>query len=334
MPLGRSRTQTEEHEHTWGGLPVTVYKGVFCRVSDLLPSFERRPFQTMGAPHTLTRANDRLKAIVRLPTAADSAEVPVGVVSRQYRLVQHQDVIKCLEEAFKVQRIDPAPLETLLSLTPNGERMALSILFPDEARFRYSINSGDDMGFRLECFNSVDGTMKFTMVMGWLRFVCSNGLVLGKTLAHVRRAHTPSLELGEVSDAIRRGVGKVEADRRQWDEWRSVALEFDALRDWVDSPLKAHWGAKAATRTFAVCMTGSDIELTNSFESALPSVRGFKEHRKVPGAPARAATVFDVAQALSWVAGQRRDLTASTQRVLDVESMVTMLIRTIHKRRN
>jgi Domain of unknown function (DUF932) len=36
---------------------------------------------------------------------------------------------------------------------------------------------GNPLGLRLECFNSVDGSSRLVILFGWLRFVCTNGLV-------------------------------------------------------------------------------------------------------------------------------------------------------------
>lgn len=315
-------------------MPVTVHHVTFGDVQGLLPSFARRPFRILAEPSSPTRANERLTAIVRLPTSSDSDEVPVGVVSHNYQLVQHRDVVACVNTSLESRVIESAGLDTVLSLTPNAERMALSVLLPEDERFRYKTAANDYMGLRLECFNSVDGTMKFTLAMGWLRFVCSNGLLIGKALTHIRRAHTPSLALEGVSDAISRGIKKAVEDHRTWDQWQSVRVEFEALRDWADGPLMRRWGTKSAARTFALCMHGRDIEFTDPFESAPPSARSFKLTEVVPGAVAPASTVFDIAQALSWVAGQKHDLAASIDSVRDIEPTMKLLLRRIHKYRN
>jgi hypothetical protein len=248
--------------------------------------------------------------------------------------VQHREVVVCVREALTSERIEPATFETTLTLTANGERMALSVLMPEEDRFDYSIAPNDAMRFRLECFNSVDGTMRLMLAMGWLRFVCSNGLVLGRSVAHVRRAHTPTLNLRYVGRAIREGLINAAKDRTRWDAWRSTRVEPEALRRWADGSLRQQWGVKAAARTFAICTTGSDVELIKPFESNLPSQRSSTPLGKVPGAPPAATNVFDVAQALSWVAGQRRDLDASAAAIRDIPTVVDMLVRRLHERRN
>jgi hypothetical protein len=324
----------EQKGPRWGGMPVTIHRGPLAEMPGLVPEFRRGQFSVPSATGRAVRASGRLEAIVRLPIVDDQSEVAVAVVSRDYQLVQHREVIGSVAEALKNEGIDAAAFKTRLALTTNGERMALSVLMPDEDRFTYPIAEDDSMRFRLECFNSVDGSMTFMMAMGWLRFVCSNGLVVGKALTHVRRAHTPALDLGYVSAAIRQGLCKAKTDRAYWDVWQSSRVELEPLRDWTDGPLKKHWGVKAAARAFAICTTGYDVELTKPFESAPPSKRSATRAKRVPGAPRWATNAFDVAQALSWVAGQRRDLAASVTGIRDIPNMVNVLVEKLRKRRN
>ena len=47
-----------------------------------------------------SRLNERLDTIVRKPTADDRTYVPVGVVSKEYTLVQHDEIVDIAEEAL------------------------------------------------------------------------------------------------------------------------------------------------------------------------------------------------------------------------------------------
>ena len=62
----------------------------------------------------------------------------------------------------------------------------------------------DEIRFRIEIFNSVEGSCRLMAVAGWLRFVCYNGLILGAALGLLRRQHRQQLlieELGSVLEA-------------------------------------------------------------------------------------------------------------------------------------
>jgi hypothetical protein len=303
-----ARLRVEQNVGTWLSMPVTRYRGRLTQLVSVVPQFERRPFETPRMPGRATRANEHYDAIVRIPVTAAEAEVPVGIVSRSYRLVQHREVIEHILEVMREADIDTEGINASVSLTTYGERMALSILLPDQDRFSYQLGPDDSMRLRLECFNSVDRSTKFMAVVGWLRFVCRNGLVLGKTLAYLRGAHTQQLDVESFRTAVHEGIRDADLDRARCEAWRAASVGREAVTAWVDEPLRKAWGVKAAARVYAICRTGFDLVLTSPFEKAPPSRRAGEQGRRVPGAPERSETAFDVAQALSWLAGQRKDL--------------------------
>ncbi len=53
---------------------------------------------------------------------------------------------------------------------------------------------------RLECFNSVNGSTRFRALLGWFRFICSNGMVIGVIRSDVLRRHVGDLGLGITVD--------------------------------------------------------------------------------------------------------------------------------------
>ena len=76
----------------WSSLGVTVHAGYLEELRERIPRFGRRGFgltQPGGDRSTLSR---RLGTIVRLPYGADADHIPIATVSRDYVLVQHDDV--------------------------------------------------------------------------------------------------------------------------------------------------------------------------------------------------------------------------------------------------
>jgi hypothetical protein len=183
----------------WGSLPVTTHRGRLHLLRDLLPRFERQPFRLAKADGTATPTNPAHQAIVR----ADS-RLPVGVVSRGYQLIQHQDLYDEILKAFGQFTVDARQLESTLSLTENGERMELGILFPQGEQFSFQVREGDAMRFQIKCYNSVDGSARLMLVAGWLRFVCQNGLVTGRSMVNVRERHTGRLDISRIASSLSR----------------------------------------------------------------------------------------------------------------------------------
>src|SRR5206468_9270743 len=93
-------------------------------------------------------------------------------------------------------KLDPNELKCDLGLSDLGEWMNLRIYFPEA--YDHVRQDGDSLGLRLECFNSVDGSSRLLLLLGWIRFICSNGLVIGETRAELRDTHDRHMDLKPV----------------------------------------------------------------------------------------------------------------------------------------
>lgn len=67
--------------------------GTLTDIRAYIPAFERRGFSLTQSGDERTCLNERLDTIVRLPFREDTSFIPVGVVSKDYVLVQHTDVL-------------------------------------------------------------------------------------------------------------------------------------------------------------------------------------------------------------------------------------------------
>lgn len=324
----RKDLAVEENVGTWLGLPITRFRGALADLGGVLPEFERRPFSVPSPPDRSGRASGLYDAIVCPPRSATDTEVPVGVVSRAYQLIQHRAILDRVSAALREASIAVESVSATMLITTHGERMALSVLFPDANRFRYDVGQGDSMRFRIECFNSVEGSTRLMVTAGWFRFVCRNGLVVGRPLAKVRAAHTPNLKFDDVGRSLRHAIGQVNEARTLCERWRGAVVHAEALRRWTDGPLKQAWGVKAAARAYRICLTGRDVVLTDPFERASPSERAGTEGARVPGSRSPSETAFDVAQALSWLADQKRDLASRLEATQEIPNLVNRLIKT------
>lgn len=100
-------------------------EGQLTEIRDAIPGFERRPFAASRREGNGRAVNLSRDLIVR---SAD--EVPVGVVSKQYRLVQHSEVFDLAVDALKRAEVSLSEVTCQLTLTKYGERMALQVQLP------------------------------------------------------------------------------------------------------------------------------------------------------------------------------------------------------------
>jgi hypothetical protein len=132
-----------------------------------------------------------------------------------------------------------------LQMTQYGERVGLHMQFPDS----YSIDPGDGnkLALRLGVFNSVDGSTRFRAVLGWLRFVCSNGMVVGSAQNDYKRRHNQTLVIDDVNDLLTQGIQLAVADKTNLERWSKTAFHKDKLTSWIDDQVAGKWGVIAAT---------------------------------------------------------------------------------------
>lgn len=306
------RTQREDDVTTgddrpkWFNSPVSFYEGTLKDIRSFIPEFERRPFALNQPGNECSRMNKRLDTIVRRPFGDDQNFIPVGVVSKEYALVPHMAVLDVAVKALDKAKIAQEEVRAELKLTEYGERMALSLYLPK----KFSFDPGDShsMEMRLECFNSVDGSTRFRALMGWFRFVCSNGMVIGITRSDVRRRHVGDLGLDDVEAVLTSGIQESEKERQNFEQWRKKEIRLNDIVPWLNTDLKKGWGFKAAARLYHISRTGHDAEIVGPYKDNTPATIPVRLVGKVPGAPAESRNLYDVSQSLAWLAKERRDV--------------------------
>jgi hypothetical protein len=283
----------------WRARDATFLAGSWDALSKRIPRFVVEDFKsTADGPF-----NPHIRTVVRLPVSVTEQKIPVGIVSNTYRLAQHADVVeKCLD-GIRAHDIDPSVLRCEVGLTPLGEWMNFRAYFPE--KFSHNPRDGNKLALRLECFNSVDGSSRLVIMFGWFRFICTNGLIIGETKAALRDTHDENLNLEVIPEIISEGLEKVKADLGRLMQWERSPIESMQFDDWIDGQLAKAWGKKAACRTLHICRSGADAELLDIFAGGKPSEKGVKLLDPVPGAAKPAKNLYDVCQALSWIATQR-----------------------------
>ena len=290
----------------WFNSPIALHKGTLTEIRAYIPTFERRGFGLSQPGNEQSRLNDRLDTIIRQPFRDDKTFIPVGVVSRDYVLVPHTDVLDIASKALENLKIAPKSVRAELKITEYGERMALSLFLPD--KFDFDPGDGHPMALRLECLNSVDGSTRFRALMGWFRLVCSNGLIIGVTRADMRRRHSGDLHLDDIGDVLSSGLKESVAEKKNFENWRKTPIAVNRLAPWSEDVLRKAWGFKAATRAFHIAHTGSDVEITGQYKDNTPTTIAVCGTEPVPGAPKETRNLYDMSQILAWLAKERRDV--------------------------
>jgi hypothetical protein len=284
----------------WLGEPASEVTGSLAELVPLVPTFDRVPFGT----------NPRLDMIVRRAAAKGEIPVPTGVVSKKYVLVQHTAVIETLEHALRKADVDPLDLRCRLTMSESGARMAMRVELPE--RLAFNAPDKHPMALTFECFNSVDRTVPLFALLGWFRFVCTNGLVIGTTHAALRQHHRPPLHIRNLEPVLAEGLAAAVLDRSLLTESMARRVSAGALRTWVDGPVANTWGPFAATRVHSIVRTGFDGEPSRRPKGTPPHAREIENPTRVPGAAAPGDNAYGILQALAWVAARRKEVAEQT----------------------
>lgn len=306
-------------QHRWRARDISYYRGPWDRLQKLIPNFEMAPFRI----NETGAENQHLRMVIRLPLSQTENRIPIATVSPTYSLASHLDVAElCIQGLIKCG-IERSEIRAELGLTELGEWMNLRLLLPE--RFSMKEKSGSETALRLECFNSVDGSSRLVIVFGWIRFICSNGLIIGNTMIEMRERHDGSLALEEIPDRIEYAFRAAEADKDHRLALQDWKVTSDQVTHWVDGHLSGSWGKKAAARVLHICRTGHDAELADPFAKGGASCKPMTQTHKVAGSPTVASTVFDVMQAMSYVAATRRDATEQQKMLRGLDALLASL---------
>lgn len=311
--------QVLEEVARWKARSVSYWEGRWDRIQPVIPKFTSEEFKMApDAP-----SNPHMRMVIRQPISPLERAIPVGVVSNTYTLAQHVEVGEKCFEGIREAGIDPKPLRCQLGLTQLGEWMNLRIYFPD--KYQHKPRDGRALGLRLECFNSVDGSSRLVLLLGWLRFVCSNGLVIGETKAELKDIHNKHMDLGRIASIIQEGLGYVQSDLERLNGWDNQSVKIDQIEGWANTKLADSWGKKAACRTYHICRSGQDVSIEDPFAKGAATEKPVKLIGAVPGAPVPAKTLYDVSQALSWVATRRNNADERVEWQSKIPSLVNSL---------
>jgi hypothetical protein len=315
----------------WLGEPITTVAGTPEETYAVLPIFDRRAFglkyPTGGQMQLLmpNGVNQYWDMIVRLPLNAAESETPVGIVSKSYKLIQHRDLFDGTVQALQASGVDLKDVQVQLGLTTYGGRMALRFILPE----RFAFNPGDKnlkMSLVFECFNSVDGSSRLVVTLGWLRLVCLNGLMVGTSRLSQRFIHNEFLEMPDLSELLREGIAAANAEIDFYSQWLQTRVPKKQFVRWIDTVIKDKWGSLAAARTHLICTKGWDGKFVAPFEKAPPSLKAMEQTRQVPGSLLCQESAYSICQALAWVAKERRDIQEQLDWMRDIPDLMGALL--------
>ncbi len=304
----------------WRARDIKFVSGNLDQIFEHIPLFEFGDFSAGDG----AGVNPLYKSIVRIPMTEYERPFPVAIVSPSYSLVQHRELADICVNAMAESGIRTTEMRFEVGLSQYAELMVFRIYLPE--RFNFKGRDGHSMGLRIECINSVDGSYRMVVLFGWLRFVCLNGMVIGRTLTEIREIHSGEMDLRKIVQGLQEGLSIARRDSEILSDWENVFPSIKTLSDWTNEVLAPKWGVLAAMRVFHISNSGHDVKLKVPFAEGNSTEKPVEYLDPVPGAKKTYETAYDVLQAMTFVASQRSNFEERVRWQSEVSGLIDTLI--------
>lgn len=337
-------------DRRWQGRAVETEKGSLNDLCRKVPKFKKVPYAIEGEginPYLDMIVRERMSEAsdVLLPST-DSVQMPVAIVSKQYKLVQYYEPLNILMDVLSEHGLNPIHLSAELCLTEFGERMWLSITLPaycfdSPTSTRFHPGDNYDMNLTLNVLNSVDTTRALEVYIYWYRQICSNGMVYGdkikfKEIHKQKRMNLPHAIEKFLQDQLRQ-VDQQQAQLLLWYETEIFIQELMEARpgsvqieQWLEKSVSKTWNVYAAARAYYIAKTGYDGKFINTGQKKRVKFNELTlEERtaKVPGAFSPARNAYDISQVLSWIASRQGTVNSQLKMMADIQDLMRALLR-------
>ena len=132
----------------------------------------------------------------------------LGMAKDNYAVVPNDELVNTAREAFTNLKADN--YEEKLFCTLGGSRFYGEYTFKDKTIEVPKV--GDTIGLRLTLNNSYDRSCKVGFSMGFVRLICTNGMVTNSRDYDFDQLHTGKVPIAEAQDAIERAFKGFNAD--------------------------------------------------------------------------------------------------------------------------
>ena len=144
----------------------------------------------------------------------------LGSCSERYGIVQTPDITSDIEQIFADKGVDK--WEKTVRVIGNGERNYVTYdLKGDgmthELKRREDRRVGDELGLRLTVKNSYDRSLRLSVQLGFLRLVCTNGMVALAKEFELTRRHQSGIDTSFLGEGITKALGMADDQAKIFD---------------------------------------------------------------------------------------------------------------------
>ncbi len=156
----------------------------------------------------------------------------LGIVSKNYQIVPHKDVIETFDKCPTLYRRkattckEGAVLFADYDIGTNGDIK------------KEDVNVGDTISFGLRVFNSYNLYSGVGYEIVGNRLVCKNGMVLPKTLSRLSWRHFENVDVDKFRELITFNMGNIDKTVEIWKTWSKTKAKENRIRAFTDNAIK------------------------------------------------------------------------------------------------
>jgi len=155
----------------------------------------------------------------------------IGIVTPRYELVHNNEIANLFDDAINILNPDDVTTKDYLNLNTTiwKRRMIL-----DSDKFSLEITPGDKLGVMIEIWNSYNGKTSFGYEIMGFRWICSNGMIMGKrrlfreSFKHI--ISSPEMLANSIETRFKSFV--INADI--WKKWVNDSFDFESFKAFLD----------------------------------------------------------------------------------------------------
>ena len=152
----------------------------------------------------------------------DNDEI-LGWTTDRYGLVQHRDVIKRSDDAFKARGID---VDRKIIVTEGGAKMRAQYDLKGDLFKAQVPKVGDTVAYRLTAQNSMDRSLRISYALGLVRLICTNGMTTTEKEVEMVKKHSTNINIGDIitEDALDSALAKLQKSLTAYGRLAQVEL--------------------------------------------------------------------------------------------------------------
>lgn len=184
---------------------------------------------------------DLYKDPVRRVLINNDTGAVINVVKKSYSYenAQYSDGERTVQRILLDSGINLQGVSRTVQTSHNGAKAAIVYTLP---QYVVDLGNGDETQFQIAHYNSFDGSWCFTVEVGAVRMLCTNGQVAIDGFSMYKSKHTPSLSADHAARKVTQALKTFEAEGERWKRWRQNSItDVQAFRIFAEAA-----GCKAA----------------------------------------------------------------------------------------